>query len=173
MYLNLSVNHFAMSKLKGRSFVRKDVIAEIRGSLGGISEEFLKLLPEDARVETCTAGDSDVVLVNGEALIFKFDDGHFPTVRAALKINSDKRVVTVDRGAVKHIISGANVMRPGVVSFDREIKKGDFVVVSEHASKKAIAVGISLWDGGEFEANSTGKCVKNIHHVGDEIWNAG
>lgn len=162
-----------MSKLKGRSFVRKNVVAEIRGSIEKISGDFLKLLLENARVEMCSIGDSDIVLVNGEPLIFKFGDQYFPTVRAALKINPDKKVVTVDRGAVKHIVGGADVMRPGVVSFDREIKKGDFVVVSEHTSKKAIAVGISLWDGAEFEVNSTGKCVKNVHHVGDEIWGVG
>jgi PUA domain protein len=155
-------------KLKGRYFARKDLVLEIRRGLSG---EFVKLLPSDARVEVVDTDEGSFILVNGEVTIFKPAEEYFPTVKGALKINVDKRFVTVDKGAIPFIAKGADVMRPGVVAFDEGIKKGELVVINEETHKKALAIGIALWSGEEFKSNKSGKCVKVIHHVGDELWN--
>lgn len=158
-------------KLKGRYFARKDLVLEIRRNLEQISGEFAKLLPSDARIEVGETDKGSFILVNGEAWIFKPAEVYFPTVRGALKINADRRFVTVDKGAVRFVAGGADVMRPGVVAFDEGIEKDDLVVINEETHKKALAVGVSLWNGEEFKINKSGKCVKVIHHIGDELWN--
>ena len=68
------------------------------------------------------------------------------------------------------IVSGADVMRPGIVEFDENIKKGDVVIVKEEGYGKPIAIGKALWDGEEFKTKEKGKCVKNLHYIGDKIW---
>ncbi len=158
-------------KLKGRYFARKDLVLEIRRGLKGISEEFEKILPADAKLEVAETEGGNLILVNGEAALFKHGEEHFPTVRGALKINADKRFITVDKGAIPFIAKGADVMRPGVVAFDEGIKKGELVVVNEETRRKALAIGIALWSGEELKNNRSGKCVKIIHYVGDELWN--
>lgn len=158
-------------KLKGRYFARKDLVIEIRRNLKEISEEFEKILPADAKPEVAETEAGNLILVNGEAVLFKYGEGYFLTVRGALKINADRRFITVDKGAIPYVAKGADVMRPGVVAFDEGIKKGDLVVVNEETHKKALAIGIALWSGEEFKSNKSGKCIKVIHRVGDELWN--
>jgi len=152
-----------------RYHARKDLLSKIKEDLGSISEEFAELLPEKA--EILEVKGKKFVFVDGEALVFESESGYFPTVRGALRIKGDKRNITVDRGAVPYIINGADIMRPGVVAYDMGIKKVDPVIVREETHKKAIAIGVSLWDGDDFASKSTGKCAKNVQVVGDDVWN--
>lgn len=152
-----------------RYHARKDLLSRIKKDLGAVSEEFVELLPD--KVEIVEKKGEKFVLADGEALIFESENGYFPTVRGALRIKSDKRTITVDKGAIPYVVNGADIMRPGVVAYDREIKAGEHVIVREETHKKAIAIGIALWDGEDFAGKSTGKCAKNLYFVGDDIWN--
>ncbi len=78
--------------------------------------------------------------------------------------------VSVDMGAVKFVVNGANVMRPGIVSFTGEFKKGDIIVVREQSHQKAIAVGRAVDDRSTIEAMKKGPAVENMHWVGDKLW---
>lgn len=158
-------------KVKGRYFARKDLVLKIRRDLKDISGEFEKILPPDAKVEVVETEEGNLILVNGEAALFKHGEEYFPTVRGALKINADRRFITVDKGAIPFVAKGADVMRPGVVAFDEGTKRGELVIVNEETHRKALAIGIALWSGEELKNNKSGKCVKVIHHVGDELWN--
>ncbi|KCZ70575.1 PUA-domain protein [Candidatus Methanoperedens nitroreducens] len=111
----------------------------------------------------------DLILVNGEPLLFKFNGKIFPTVRGALKLNPVQRRVMVDPGAVRFIINGADVMGRGIVEADPSIKEGDLVIVVEQTHGKALSIGKALVPGKDM-AGRTGKAVKSIHYVGDELW---
>lgn len=155
-----------------RYFARKDLLSAIKGDLSNISKEFADILPE--KVEVLETKDKKFVVGREGVLVFGSEKGFFPTVRGALEIaDREKRTVTVDAGAVSFVINGANIMRPGVVSWDSGIKKGDYVIIREETHGKAIGIGEALWDGGEFEDNTTGKCVKSLYFVGDDVWRMG
>ncbi|MCD6492629.1 MAG: pseudouridine synthase, partial [Archaeoglobaceae archaeon] len=77
--------------------------------------------------------------------------------------------VVVDEGALKFIMNGADIMKPGIVYADENIKKGDFVYVAVEGKETPIAVGIALTNGKEM-TDGKGKAVKNIHHLKDKIW---
>lgn len=155
-----------------RYFARKDLLSAIRSDLANISKEFAQILPD--KIEILETKEKKFVLGDGEVLAFESERGFFPTVRGALRIPVlGERSVIVDRGAVSFVVNGADIMRPGVVGWDPNIKANDFVIIREEVHKKAIAVGISLWDAGEFETKTSGKCIKNLHFVGDDIWNMG
>jgi predicted ribosome-associated RNA-binding protein Tma20 len=38
---------------------------------------------------------------------------------------------------------------------------------------KAIGIGEALWDGAKFKKEKTGKCVKSLYFVGDDVWGMG
>ena len=78
--------------------------------------------------------------------------------------------LTVDRGAIPKISSGAHVMRPGVVRFSGEFSKGDVVVVRDDVYERAIAVGLALEDSKTARELTRGKILENIHHVDDKFW---
>lgn len=155
-----------------RYFARKDLLLSIKTDLANISKEFAEILPDT--VEILEAKEKKFVLGEGGVLVFGSEKGFFPTVRGALEITDrEKRTVTVDAGAISFVINGADIMRPGVVAYDGNIEKGDYVIIREETHKKAIAVGISLWDGSDFAGKTTGKCVKSLYFVGDDVWNMG
>ena len=98
---------------------------------------------------------------------------HFKAVVKTLKFLQENNVlkkITVDMGAVKFVVNGADIMRPGIVEIEDGIMKNDFVAVVDVNNKKPLAVGIALYDAYEMKGMKNGKAVKNIHYVGDELW---
>jgi PUA-domain protein len=111
-----------------------------------------------------------IIFINGEAALFYHNGRLIPTLKFLQKKNTLK-AVTVDMGAVKFVINGADIMRPGIRSCDSAIKKDEFVAIVDETHKKPLAIGIAMFSGEEVMAQRGGKVVKNIHWVGDEIWN--
>ena len=77
----------------------------------------------------------------------------------------------VDEGAIRFLLNGADVMRPGIRRLDDWGPAGTLVVVREEKKGRAIAVGPSAVTGSEAQAMKRGSCIKNLHHVGDKYWN--
>ena len=73
-------------------------------------------------------------------------------------------------GAIKFLIGGADVMRPGIVEIDYGIAKDEPVVIVDINNQKPIAVGIALISGAEMKVTKNGRVIRNIHYVGDKIW---
>lgn len=78
--------------------------------------------------------------------------------------------VIVDMGAVKHVVNGADIMRPGIVAFESKFSRDDLVVVRDVKNRKPLAVCRALMSSDEAMALSRGKVLENIHHVGDKYW---
>jgi PUA-domain protein len=97
------------------------------------------------------------------------EDQPFFTVLGAIELMPKKRLVVVDAGAVRFVVNGADIMKPGIVSADPEIAVGDLVVIVEVRHQKPLAIGRALVAGTDM--NGEGKAVKSLHHVGDAIWN--
>lgn len=110
----------------------------------------------------------DLIFVDGRPLLMTVEDQPFFTVLGAIELAPAKRLVIVDAGAVRFVVNGADIMKPGIVSADPEIAVGDLVVVVEDRHKKPLAVGRALVAGTEMKGE--GKAVKSLHHVGDCIW---
>ncbi len=121
-------------------------------------------------VEILDDADGTFYLVNGAPWLFEEKGKLIPHLKAVLGTAKLLPRVTVDAGAVKFVVNGADVMRPGVVSADEGIAKGDIVAVVEATHGKALAVGEALFDTKELLAATGGKVVKSLHHVGDKRW---
>ncbi len=115
-----------------------------------------------------TDGDFNLILLGGRPVFMMVEDRPFFTVRGALEFAPKRKMVIVDSGAVSFIVNGADVMAPGIVEADPEIVPGDPVVVVEERHRKPLAVGVALLPGPEMRGS--GKAVKSVHHVGDDLW---
>lgn len=115
--------------------------------------------------------DNKILAVNGEPDYFFHEGKIYPSLKLILREGADRfKKISVDEGAVKFVIKGADVMRPGVVDIDEGISVGDFIVITDCNHGKPLAEGISLYDSDEMRTLEKGKIVKNIHHVGDALW---
>jgi PUA-domain protein len=167
--------------VKSRHHLRADDVDEIEAALAknlGVD------LDADA-YERVEFDDSEweVVLVDGDPLVLYVERGladateraestssePFLTVQGLNASPPDRRVVTVDAGAVSFVSDGADVMRPGIVETDPDISAGDLVAVNEESHGKFLAVGRARTDGEDMSGES-GKVVDTIHHVGDELF---
>ena len=154
--------------VKSRHHLRSDAVADIADALAdnlGVeldADSFEKVEFEDS--------DWDVVLVDGEPyVLYVEEDEPFLTVQGANAHPPKKHVVTVDTGAISFVSDGADIMRPGITEADDDISEGDLVAIDEEAHGKFLAVGRAMTDGSDM-AGESGKVVKSIHHVGDDLF---
>jgi len=138
-------------------------IARELGLLYGLSE----IIPPNARVDMI---DNLILMIDDQALFFRFDNRWAPTVKLLLRSNFLKTII-VDKGAVRFVTDGADIMRPGMIQIDEKIAEREFVAIVEETHGKPLAVGFALTTGNEMRLASKGKMIQNIHYVGDRIWN--
>ncbi len=108
----------------------------------------------------------------GGAIIIELGKLYIPVIDESVnnELLTSLPSVTVDMGAVKHIVNGADVMRPGIVSFEPRFEKNDLVVVRDVRYRRAIAICRALVSSDEAESMSHGKILENLHYVGDKYW---
>lgn len=157
-------------KIKSRHYARRDATKTILQELELIFGYEIKDFMREKTIEIVKTEEQNFVFVDGEPLFFIVNGKPFPTVKGALSVNLNKRKVVVDKGAVKFVSKGADVMCPGIVYADPKIKKDDLVIVVEETHGKALAIGRALINGESMIAKK-GKAIKTIHYVGDKIWN--
>ncbi|MGQ9625087.1 MAG: DUF1947 domain-containing protein [Candidatus Bathycorpusculaceae bacterium] len=145
----------------------KAVLREVSEKLNINLEEIFRAKVNIEAVETKFA---EILLINSKPLLAKMEGKVFPTLMFNEILSLVPKVV-VDMGAVPHICNGANVMAPGIVGFNGEFRKGDYVFIVDERHKKPIAVGEILYDADEAKNVKQGIIVKNIHFVGDKVWN--
>lgn len=122
-------------------------------------------------VEVVEDNSFKFLAINQEPAFFYREKKLIPTLKYLQTYALLKRI-TIDMGAVKFIVNGADVMRPGIVEIEEGISKDDYVVVVDQNNRKPLAVGIALFDTEEMKALAKGKAVKVVHYVGDEVWKA-
>ncbi|KZX47314.1 MULTISPECIES: RNA-binding protein [unclassified Haloarcula] len=154
-------------EVKSRHHLRSDEVDTITTALSdnlGVeldADSFEKVEFDDS--------DWDVVLVDGDPLVLYLNGEPFLTVQGANQYPPQKHVVTVDAGAVSFVSDGADIMRPGITEADDDISEGDLVVINEESHGKFLAVGRAQTDGDDMVGDS-GKVVKSLHHVGDDLF---
>ena len=121
-------------------------------------------------VDQAESSDMDLVFVNGEVDAFIVEGKAFLTVRGLLKYPATKSFVTVDMGAIRFVINGADIMGPGIVEADVNLQPGDLVWVRDEKNRKPLAVGQALINGSEMAAKKPGKAIRSILFVGDKLW---
>jgi PUA-domain protein len=134
-----------------------------------------KLLDENKYLEkfiskkSNLAMDDNFLLIDNKPLFFTFENKIIPTLPILLKDITTLPQVIVDKGAIKFVVNGADIMRPGIIGCD-DFEKDSFVVIIEETYKKPLAVGQVLFNSKDLLEKKEGKVIKNIHFIGDLIW---
>ena len=110
-----------------------------------------------------------IYCINGIPSFFHYKDKVVPTLKY-LQNHDALPKITVDMGAIKFVINGADIMRPGITKIDEGIDKDEFIVIVDETHGKPLAVGIALLNSGDMKKSASGKVIKNIHFVADELW---
>ncbi|MCO5565364.1 hypothetical protein L7F22_019037 [Adiantum nelumboides] len=120
-------------------------------------------------------------LVNqGEPLFFQhFDGPYMPTLHLLHKYPFLLPSIQVDRGAIKFLLSGANVMAPGLLTAGGRLPdpgKGEIalpegapVAIMAQDKESALSIGILRLGTDEIRSKGKGSVVDNIHYLGGEL----
>jgi PUA domain protein len=114
-----------------------------------------------------------VLILDGSIIFFELDGRMVPTLHAILDGHIKIPAVTVDMGAVKFVVNGADIMRPGITKIDDGIDEGSIVAIVDERHGKALAVGVSKMSSEDIRAASSGKVVFSKHYVNDSLWEFG
>jgi len=155
-------------RIKKRGRLREK---EIKSLSEEISEKVgMQVFTLKDTIDKAESSEFDVIFVNNEILAMVISGKAFLSVKGVLKYYPPRSYVTVDMGAVPFVVKGADIMGPGIVDADKEIKVGDFVWVRDVKNQRALAIGEALVTGEEMLQRKSGKAIKNLHYVGDKLW---
>jgi PUA domain protein len=128
-----------------------------------------QLLGAKPHIEVNETEAAEIFIVHGKPFLARSGGMLFPTLTSDEVLSLLPRIV-VDMGAVPYVCKGADVMAPGVVGIKGDFKENDLVLVVDERHGKPLAIGISLFDSQTMKNMKTGKIVKNVHYVGDQLW---
>ncbi|MEM2419799.1 MAG: DUF1947 domain-containing protein [Candidatus Bathyarchaeia archaeon] len=158
-------------KHRKRYFIKeKEAEALLKEASKKLKKNLESLFNSKGGVELFETDFCEIFLVNGKPSFFKIGQNIYPTLTFDKALASMPKIV-IDMGAVRHICNGANVMAPGIVRFEGEFEKGDLVVVVDEKYGKPLAIGETFYDDNQIGRIKHGVVVKNVHFVGDKIWN--
>ncbi|EHP86475.1 RNA-binding protein [Methanotorris formicicus] len=157
-------------EIKRRYYLKKKELKQIREELGKFFADIDDIIPKKANVEIAITDKYDMILVDDEPVAVRLDNKLYPTLKVLLDNDIKEKRVVVDMGAVRFLANGADVMAPGIVDADENIKEGDVVFVVDEKHNKPLCVGEALMDGKTMKEANKGKAIRTVHYVGDEIW---
>lgn len=143
------------------------------------SREFIERIQGSSQMKLDVSRSSQVEIIEPEPDVrFLVIDGRYTFVEsdgALIPFVGSQATLSllpsayVDDGAIKYIIKGADVMRPGIVRHDQWGEKDRLLAVRDEKSR-GLAVGRAVVSSDDMAGLSKGVSIKNLHHAGDRFW---
>lgn len=153
----------------------------------GLKSSFVAQYPEvEPVIDTIIRKKSQAILikckdkvllysVDNEVVLFQTFDDLVPTLKTVHKYPECFQRVQVDRGAIKFVLSGANVMCPGLTSAgaqlpENNIEEKSIVAIYAEGKEHALALGRLTMSTDDIKAKNKGIGIELLHHLGDGLW---
>ena len=116
---------------------------------------------------------NEIIFLNGEKFFIEDKKFFFPHLNSFEKkiLNENNfKEIFIDNGAVSFMVKGANLAKPGIETFNDEIKKNDIVLIKNKNFPKILCVGISLFSAEDLKKTKKGIVVKILHYLKDKYY---
>uniref|UniRef100_A0A670I9B7 Malignant T-cell-amplified sequence n=1 Tax=Podarcis muralis TaxID=64176 RepID=A0A670I9B7_PODMU len=97
----------------------------------------------------------------------------YPTLRLLHKYPFILPHQQVDKGAIKFVLSGANIMCPGLTSPGAKLYPAaadTIVAIVAEGKQHALCVGVMKMSAEDIEKVNKGIGIENIHYLNDGLW---
>ena len=166
-----------------KSSVVRTIRVQIVESFPPIEPYIDDILPKKITL-TIVKGKNDFafcnfVVADGKILFYQLSDKApwLPTLRLLHRFPDMMPKMQVDKGAIKFVLRGANIMAPGLTSaggmYQRGLLKSSPVQVTAEGCQHACAIGNMLIDSNDLDNKPTGLAIESIHTLGDGVWKSG
>lgn len=118
-----------------------------------------------------------MVVLDGKPLFFQQRDRQWvPTLRLLHEYPSMMPKMQVDRGAVRFVLRGSNVMCPGLTSPGgrmEEVPANSVVQIAVEGKQHSCAIGITTMSTEEIRRTNKGPCIETLTYLNDGLWTVG
>ncbi|KAI5962092.1 TMA20 [Candida pseudojiufengensis] len=110
-----------------------------------------------------------------EIILFQHFTDIIPTLKTVHKFPELFPKVQVDKGAIKFVLGGANIMCPGLTSKGAKLpeenwEEGKIVTVYAENKENALAIGKLVMSTDDIKSKNKGIGIELIHYLGDGLW---
>jgi len=167
-----------------KSSKQRKIKKNIEEQLAGLIEEGLldRVYPkgEPMVVAKCKGGDDIEIVVNKTTPWFfhvDTEDGgaYYPTLRTLHQFPDMLPKVQIDKGGIKFVLNGANIMCAGLTSAggslpEENLPAGTAVAVYAEGKEHALAVAQCKLSTDDIKKVNAGIGLTSIHYLGDGLW---
>lgn len=159
-----------------KSSVQRGIRASIIDSYPYIEQYMDQILPKKDPLKAVKCSEHIEIIAgkDGRLLFFKHYDGPWcPTLKLLHKYPFMCPRMQVDKGAIRFILSGANIMCPGLTSPGAKmtkVDKGTVVAVLAEGKTNALAIGFTTKSTEDILSVNKGVGVDNLHYLNDGLW---
>lgn len=112
---------------------------------------------------------------NGDPLFFRHREGLWmPTLKLFHKYPVFLPKLQVDKGAIRFVLSGANIMCPGLTSpgaiIPSPVDKNIPVAIMAEGKEHCLAIGMTTLSTEDIQKVNKGIGVENCHYLNDGLW---
>ncbi|KAF7488765.1 Malignant T-cell-amplified sequence 1 [Sarcoptes scabiei] len=160
-----------------KSSVQKAIRNKLTEQFPNIESFIDEIIPKKENLKIVKCQDHIELIVNslGDFLFFRQRDGpYFPSLRLIHKYPFICPLMQVDKGAITFVLSGANIMCPGLTSkgaiMTDGLQQDTIVTVVAENKQNAIAVGILKMSVENISKINKGIAIENVHYLNDGLW---
>jgi PUA domain protein len=154
----------------------KDVKKGLTSAFPGLEPYMEEILPKKAvfyGMRLKSNEKADLYIYDGNIICFKKGKEYIPTLWLLHQYPFILPKYQVDKGAIKFVLSGANIMCPGLTSPGakmEDVDVGALVAIHAEGKEHAIAIGITTMSTKDIRTINKDIGVNNVHYVGDDLW---
>uniref|UniRef100_A0A336MR50 CSON003471 protein n=1 Tax=Culicoides sonorensis TaxID=179676 RepID=A0A336MR50_CULSO len=160
-----------------KSSVQKGIRNKLIEQYPHIQDHIDLIVPKKDAFRIVKCHDHLELLINsqGEQLFFRHREGPWmPTLRLFHKFPFFLPMLQVDKGAIRFVLSGANIMCPGLTSpgaiIPAPLEKGTIVAIMAEGKQTALSIGITTLSTDDIKKINKGIGVENCHYLNDGLW---
>eukprot|EP01102_Stenamoeba_stenopodia_P003409 TRINITY_DN13398_c0_g1_i1.p1 TRINITY_DN13398_c0_g1~~TRINITY_DN13398_c0_g1_i1.p1 ORF type:complete len:182 (+),score=37.18 TRINITY_DN13398_c0_g1_i1:172-717(+) len=175
MFKKFSVKESVTAHSQVKTSVARGIRSKIVSESPAIEPYIDDILPKKAPlIITKCQNYITMVTINNEPLFFRVREGpYYPTLRVLQKYPFILPHMQVDKGAIKFVLSGANIMSPGLTSAGGkmvDVPAETPVAIMAEGKIHPVAIGLTLLSTQQIRETNKGIAIENIHYLNDGLW---
>lgn len=160
-----------------KSSAQRGLKSKLVGEFPDLETAIDNMIPKKSQAVMIKCEDKiHLYAIDNEVILFEHFDDVVPALRTVHAYPEGFPRVQVDRGAIKFVLSGANVMCPGLTSPgaklpEENLEKDTLVTIYAEGKEHALAVGKLTMSTDDIKSKNKGIGIELLHYLGDGLWN--
>lgn len=175
MFKKFTADESISSTSQIKNSVQRSIINQIIEQYPLLEEAIETILPKKSMLVAKAQDGVQLIIVNNEIMFYNQHNGPFlPTLKLVHKYPTMMNRMQTDKGAIRFVLGGANIMCPGFTSpggsIPKPLEAGSPVAIYAEGKEHAMAVGITKMSTEQIYSINKGIAVETIHYLMDGLW---